>query len=543
MWSVLLAKVLVNAALVAAPVGFVARRKLRAPADGSNRTTGGDAGTVGEDPVVGPAFSWLVAWSVAQRRLLWQVARALDLDPGALATIIELESGGDPTQPHEKKGTPRGGLIQVTQGANLPGLKTADAVWAIRSWPVERQLEELVRPFFANVPGRSPAVTAFRLYQWNFLPADVGKPLEHKVGVKGSDELVTPKAQITRGQVYAANHAFDGEGKGFFTWADVKAKVDAAIAKAGGKSVTVSGAVRFEEPAEAPENPGVVPEDKGGSPPPGTQAAEPAGVAPALRALVRQVNDAWPSRARGSDGGLPSAEHLKANPKSDHNTGDAYDFTADTENGPDLEALAALLLKDPRVQYVIWDRRIANRDIEGGRWRAYSGSNPHTRHLHVSLRPARRDDTSPWTLPAGRGPWTHTAAAVVREDLPDVVAAWQRGVIDNVYWKTIHVGPYALRVATDALSVADVRVPVSFGEVIALAKVSNYLPLTRAICDARWAAATRKVVLSPLGVPGSPELLQKYPTVRAQAVEWSKRIGPKAAAGELVAGPWKEWIP
>jgi hypothetical protein len=35
--------------------------------------------------------------------------------------------------------------------------------------------------------------------------------------------------------------------------------------------------------------------------------------------------------ARGgsdSDGGLPSAEHLKANPMSDHNTGDAYDFTA-----------------------------------------------------------------------------------------------------------------------------------------------------------------------------------------------------------------------
>lgn len=84
--------------------------------------------------------------------------------------------------------------------------------------------------------------------------------------------------------------------------------------------------------------------------------------------------------------------------QSDHNTGDALDVTYDPERGPDLDALAAALLRDPRVHYVIWNRRIANPEIEGGAWRAYNGTNPHTKHLHVSIYPQSRDDLSPWNI-------------------------------------------------------------------------------------------------------------------------------------------------
>lgn len=62
----------------------------------------------------------------------------------------------------------------------------------------------------------------------------------------------------------------------------------------------------------------------------------------------------------------------------------------------------------PAFKYAIFDRRIASK---GGGWRSYSGSNPHTSHVHVSVGvgPDGRstgpyDDTSPWGLRAVDGP-------------------------------------------------------------------------------------------------------------------------------------------
>jgi hypothetical protein len=99
---------------------------------------------------------------------------------------------------------------------------------------------------------------------------------------------------------------------------------------------------------------------------------------------------------------MPSAAHHAANPTSDHERGDAYDLTVDRANGPDPDALAAALLADPRVHYVIWNRQIANRQIESGAWRPYAltaiQTDPHTSHVHVSIDPAQRDDARPWSL-------------------------------------------------------------------------------------------------------------------------------------------------
>lgn len=57
--------------------------------------------------------------------------------------------------------------------------------------------------------------------------------------------------------------------------------------------------------------------------------------------------------------------------------------------------------KDPRIKYVIWNRRIWSlaRDDEG--WRAYDGDNPHTGHCHLSVVAVktRYDSTRHWALP------------------------------------------------------------------------------------------------------------------------------------------------
>jgi hypothetical protein len=121
--------------------------------------------------------------------------------------------------------------------------------------------------------------------------------------------------------------------------------------------------------------------------------------APALLALRDQLDARWPLRSRASDGILGDAAHQAR--ASDHNQGNALDVTHDPVNGPDLEALADMLLRDERTHYVIWNRRIRNRAFEDGAWRPYSGASPHTEHLHVSIDPTRRDDASGWQLPGG----------------------------------------------------------------------------------------------------------------------------------------------
>jgi hypothetical protein len=121
--------------------------------------------------------------------------------------------------------------------------------------------------------------------------------------------------------------------------------------------------------------------------------------APALLALRNAIDARWPSRDKASDGIMGDAAHQAR--ASDHNQGNALDVTHDPANGPDLEALAAALIGDERVHYVIWNERIRNRAFEGGAWRPYTGANPHTKHLHVSVSAEHREDTSPWKLAAG----------------------------------------------------------------------------------------------------------------------------------------------
>ncbi len=122
--------------------------------------------------------------------------------------------------------------------------------------------------------------------------------------------------------------------------------------------------------------------------------------APACRQALRDATARWGSRNRASDGIMGDARHQART--SDHNLGNAFDLTHDPTNGVDCERLSRLVINDPRVTYVIWNHQIYNRARASEGWRAYTGSNPHTHHMHVSIRAASRADTSDWVWSPGQ---------------------------------------------------------------------------------------------------------------------------------------------
>ena len=117
---------------------------------------------------------------------------------------------------------------------------------------------------------------------------------------------------------------------------------------------------------------------------------------PAAIAVLRQATALWPKRKKASDGLLPSSAHLAASPNSDHNTGLAVDLTHDPKNGVDCAKLFEEFKEDPRVKYLIFNRKIWSKQKSRLGNRPYSGSNPHTKHLHISIEPDMASDTSPW---------------------------------------------------------------------------------------------------------------------------------------------------
>ena len=117
---------------------------------------------------------------------------------------------------------------------------------------------------------------------------------------------------------------------------------------------------------------------------------------PAAIAVLRQATALFPKRKKLSDGLLPSVAHQKASPNSDHNTGLAVDLTHDPDNGVDCAVIFEKLKEDERVEYLIFNKKIWSKDKAKSGNRPYTGSSPHTKHLHISIRADRANDTSPW---------------------------------------------------------------------------------------------------------------------------------------------------
>jgi hypothetical protein len=117
---------------------------------------------------------------------------------------------------------------------------------------------------------------------------------------------------------------------------------------------------------------------------------------PAAIAALRQATALWPKRKKASDGLLPSLAHRKQNPNSDHNIGLAVDLTHDPKNRVDCAVIFEKLKEDDRVEYLIFDKKIWSKQRASEGDRPYSGSNPHTKHLHISIKTEKANDTSPW---------------------------------------------------------------------------------------------------------------------------------------------------
>lgn len=138
-------------------------------------------------------------------------------------------------------------------------------------------------------------------------------------------------------------------------------------------------------------------------------------VAKSLLKMRDQFNKMAPNRNKKSDGTIGDAAH--ASRSSDHNpwvkdgkTGvvTAMDITHDPKNGVDTWAIAEFMrtARDARVKYVISNKRIWSSSTSPYQWRRYTGSNPHSSHMHVSVHStkARYDSEAEWRLTSASGP-------------------------------------------------------------------------------------------------------------------------------------------
>lgn len=143
--------------------------------------------------------------------------------------------------------------------------------------------------------------------------------------------------------------------------------------------------------------------------------------------LRNELNAANPKRDKRSDGWIGDASHAAR--KSDHNPdyshgGIVIAFDIDND-GVDEDRLIAILIKDHRVNYVIWNRHIWSRE-HGFVKRAYTGTSPHTEHVHVSFLLQFANDGSPFGYykPKPAAP-THSPIQTVAREVID--GKWGNG--------------------------------------------------------------------------------------------------------------------
>ncbi|GAA2886405.1 hypothetical protein Acy02nite_41600 [Actinoplanes cyaneus] len=145
---------------------------------------------------------------------------------------------------------------------------------------------------------------------------------------------------------------------------------------------------------------------------------------PCLVSLRAEFTAVAPRRDRSSDGAIGDGNHTSASDHTPDEDSDILrDHDADSKNevhaldidssgpwpgGPAwFDAAVKGIVdrhrrgEDDRLQYVIWNRQIANRDIGNWKWRPYTSTkDPHTGHAHFSARytTAQEQDTGPWGL-------------------------------------------------------------------------------------------------------------------------------------------------
>lgn len=161
-------------------------------------------------------------------------------------------------------------------------------------------------------------------------------------------------------------------------------------------------------------------------------------LANSLTKLREQANIYAPKRSKSMDGTIGDAAHQSRT--SDHNPWvkdagrgvvTALDLTHDPKGGFDSHAFAEHLrvTRDPRIKYVISNRRIFSATASPWQWRKYSGSNPHIAHMHVSVASSKAlyDDARSWTLPGKEAPATTAPEVDPSVDLPATRGVLRKG--------------------------------------------------------------------------------------------------------------------
>jgi hypothetical protein len=118
-------------------------------------------------------------------------------------------------------------------------------------------------------------------------------------------------------------------------------------------------------------------------------------LAPSLVQLRDEVNERWPKRDKSSDGWIGDTSH-QARP-SDHNpdysSGGVVRAIDVDDSGVDRVALLNEVIGDPRVWYVISHGKIYS-VTHGWAANAYTGSNSHHEHMHISIRHTKGAETN-----------------------------------------------------------------------------------------------------------------------------------------------------
>jgi hypothetical protein len=133
-------------------------------------------------------------------------------------------------------------------------------------------------------------------------------------------------------------------------------------------------------------------------------------LAKSLEKLRAQLDLKYPDRGKDSDGDLGDARHAALGDRSDHNAyimdGDmpvvtAMDVTHDVQKCSGRTVVDALIAsKDPRIKYIIFDKKICSSRNTPWTWREYKGDNPHQHHFHISVDAdkAKYDDDRDWQV-------------------------------------------------------------------------------------------------------------------------------------------------
>lgn len=141
-------------------------------------------------------------------------------------------------------------------------------------------------------------------------------------------------------------------------------------------------------------------------------------LAASLVALRNEIDARWPNRDKASDGAKGDDAHAKR--VSDHNpdwsAGGVVRAIDVDKDGIDVDQLLDATVRDQRVAYVIWNRRIASATDDGTPWdwEPYVGD-PHTGHVHISIKhtTTAEHDVSAW--------FTQEEEGMAKEDADRVI--------------------------------------------------------------------------------------------------------------------------